>query len=539
MEIKLAIVNGGFMKLFSFLKSRAGLLNLSAGKMALVGLSIGALGLNMYNYMSDRPAAQEERVRGFSEILASGGNLPGDTTMNISSGNVQFATSEEIAAMNGGDSTFDAGDGQIAAFSGALGSVNVHGSALSAGEDGLGMGADAAVELGPDGEPMGGPASTTSSSVVTAAVNQANQTQINKLGEEGRTLQRAAIARASGSNLNVGGSGQYGGTAAAVSARPVSSGGAGAISGSAYTLSGAMPEGSTLIAPTDNIRGANTGNSQFLAGGRVGQAASGTRSKAGNSLRDIAVRSSKVAANANRAANEGASYSFMSQETQSGGITLQNGETLQQPGGMATSDFQQQMDNRQRNFGQALDEVDNTEQERIAHRTRLKQNMIALMLSTLIACFSISALMKAGRKGGPYSWIFFALAGLIGAGMLAAIGLYIADCIKYIQKYNEEEGWAWAGIVLGALMVGSIAISYINFSGKEAAKADTATKEAVGSGLKEGAAEGAKEAAKTLSKQASKEAFKKIASEALPAVSGIEQAYQSIQNTTGSGEEGQ
>ena len=88
-------------------------------------------------------------------------------------------------------------------------------------------------------------------------------------------------------------------------------------------------------------------------------------------------------------------------------------------------------------------------------------------------------------------------------------------------------------------MVGSIAISYINFSGKEAAKADTATKEAVGSGLKEGAAEGAKEAAKTLSKQASKEAFKKIASEALPAVSGIEQAYQSIQNTTGSGEEGQ
>ena len=201
------------MNIFKFLKSRIGAVSISGGKAAVMALSAGMLAVNVYNYANNTPAAQEARVRSFSEVLASGGTLPGDNTMNFALGNVQFASAEERAAQEG--TIFDAGDADVSALQGAMNSFSVRGSALGAGEGGLGMGAKAAVELGPDGKPLTGNAAGTDGAAVgaaAAAAAQGGQTKINKLGEEpAGGLQRASIARASGSNLGSSSAGGFGG----------------------------------------------------------------------------------------------------------------------------------------------------------------------------------------------------------------------------------------------------------------------------------------------------------------------------------------
>ena len=449
------------MNLFSFLKSRIGAISLSAGKTAGLALTVGALGLHAYNYMTDRPAAQEARVRAFSEILASGGTLPNDNTISISSGETLFATPEEIAAREG--QMFDGGESAIAAFSGATDGMSVKGSSLGVGEDGLGMGSNAAVLMGPDGKPLVGNVAGADGAAVGAAVASANQAKSGQQdGAQGPTLQRASIARASGGNSSSS-SGGFGGTASrGASSTSVAARTEASARINPYDLTGSMPKGSTLIASNDSIRSSSRGSSQMMGGGRFSRAASGTNSKEGKSLRDIALASSKVAANANRSANEGTSP-FLARERLSGGITVA-GETANEFAGSSSSDFVNDMDRRERGFAQAANNVDNTEQERKEHRSRLIRNMLTLILSTVGACWSIHTLMELGRKGGPYAWVAYAGAALIGAAMLVAIASYIVDCGRYISKYKEQRGWAIAGIVLGVLMLAAVAISYFNFS---------------------------------------------------------------------------
>ena len=451
------------MNLFAFLKSRLGAISLSAGKTAGMALTAGVLGLNIYNYMNSTPAAQEERVRSFSEILASGGTLPNDTTISISSGATQFATAEERAAKEG--HIFDAGDGALAAFDGAMDSASVFGSALGVGEDGLGMGANAATEIGYDGGAAYS-ANPYGDSAAMAGALATTQTKINKLGEEqAGGLQRASIARASGSNLGSGSNGGFGGSSYGGGSSSSAKGEAAARMGS-YALTGSMPKGTTLIASNGEVQGVpGRGRSAFIAGGRDSSSRMGANSQQGRSLRDIAVSSSKVAANANRAANEGTSP-FMAREHLSGGIALEDGGDAGFAG-TSSSDFLNDMERRERGFAEAADTVDNTEQERQEHRSRLMQNMFSLALATVGACFTIAALMKAYRAGGPYAT--WALLGAIAAGLVMAglIAFYLADCAKYIQKYKEQQGWAIAGIVVGSLMVVALGISYIKFPEKD------------------------------------------------------------------------
>lgn len=453
------------MNIFKFLKSRIGAVSISAGKMAGVALTAGLVGVNVYNYATSSPAAQEARVRSFSEVLASGGILPEDTTMNFALGNVQFASAEERAAQEG--TIFDAGDADVSALQGAMNSFSVRGSALGAGEGGLGMGANAAVELGPDGKPLTGNAAGTDGAAVgaaAAAAAQGGQTKINKLGEEpAGGLQRATIARASGSNLRTSSGGGFGGNSRSSAAvgNATAEAAARLSSSSSYALSGAMPKGSTLIASNDNIRGAAGGATEFVSGSRFGRSAMGARSREGESLRDMALASSKVAANANRSANEGTSP-FMARERLSGGITVE-GENLNEFQGSADTSFEDDMNRRQRNLNAASDEIDTTEQERKAHRTRLIQNLFALMLGTVAVGFAINSLVKSGV------WWQQLIAVALGVAMIAAIGFYIADCAKYLDKYGKD-GWAIAGIVLGALMIAAVGISFINWTTKEQAE---------------------------------------------------------------------
>lgn len=443
------------MNIFKFLKSRIGAVSISAGKMAGVALTAGLVGVNVYNYATSSPAAQEARVRSFSEVLTSGGILPEDNTMNFALGNVQFASAEERAAQEG--TIFDAGDADVSALQGAMNSFSVRGSALGAGEGGLGMGANAAVELGPDGKPLTGNAAGTDGAAVgaaAAAAAQGGQTKINKLGEEpAGGLQRASIARASGSNLGSSSAGGFGGnTRSSAAGNATAEAAARLRSSSSYALSGAMPKGSTLIASNGNIRGAAGGATEFVAGSRFGRSAMGARSQEGESLRDMALASSKVAANANRSANEGTSP-FMARERLSGGITVE-GENLNEFQGTADTSFEDDMNRRERGVAAAADEVDTSEQERKNHRSRLSKMLIALIPTVFMGMMTIQSL----KGSGPWGMVAaIAVTALLAAMIIA----FTVDAAKYISKYGAD-GWSVASLIGSAVMAAGLVLAWIN-----------------------------------------------------------------------------
>lgn len=465
------------MKILKILTSRIGAMSLSAGKTAGMAVTVGLIGLNIYNFSTSTEAAQEERVRSLSSIISAGGALPSEYSgINLDASGVQFATPEEIAAKEG--TLFDGGEGAVK----ALDNLSISSYALGAGDAGLGMGANAATQVGAGGQAVTGNVSADGSAVGAAAAQQAQKTQINKLGEEkAGGLRRASIAKASGSSMgsssSSSGFGASGGRGQSASVK--SNGG---VASEGYTLSGSMPKGSTLLASNSNVRGAASSSSSFMAGNtrtRIGQ---GISSKEGRSLRDIALASSKVAANANRASNDGAGP-FMASEKLSGSIQIMGDEKSELLGGNSTDQFTEDLGKQEDALGQGIDEVDTTEQERITERTKLASLMFTLMFATIGSCLLISSLMK----GGVWSKV---AAVAIGVVMAALIIAYIVKCANYINKYHEETGWAIAGIVMGSLMLVAIGISYVNFSkGNQEAMTSTAG-EQMGTGGAEATAEG-------------------------------------------------
>ena len=84
------------MKVWNYLKSCTGAIS-KAGALGLTA-TLGLVGLNVYNFVMDRPAVEEKAVRSLSQIMASGGDIPAEYTgINISADGVEFATAEEIA----------------------------------------------------------------------------------------------------------------------------------------------------------------------------------------------------------------------------------------------------------------------------------------------------------------------------------------------------------------------------------------------------------------------------------------------------------
>lgn len=429
------------MKILQFLKSRLGAVNISAGKTAGLTVVSGLVLMNIYGYMTDTPAAQQAKVRSLSSIMSSGGQLPSEyASMNFSLGNTQFATAEEVAARQG--TLFDGGEGAVQ----ALNSFSIPGYALGSGEAGLGMGANAASQIGPDGKPVTGNVSADGSVVGAAAAEQANKTKINKLGEakEGG-LKRASMARAGGSNLGSGSNGGFGASSrSSASAAPASLG-----TTEGYALSGAMPKGSTLLASNSEVRGVAS-SSSFGAGNAQSRIGSGVNSKEGKSLRDIALASSKVAANKNRSANEGTSP-FMAREKLSGGVQVTGEGDLSAFEGSSTTEFEDDLNAQEGNVDQALTEIDTTEQEKAAHRSRLGKTMIALLFTTLGAMIAISALKKIPVWGNIAAYA-------LGALMAVAIGLFIADAVKYGNKYGWDAA-AWGFTIGGGLLATGIGLA--------------------------------------------------------------------------------
>ena len=453
------------MKVLQILKSRIG--NVSKAGLLGVGVTAGLVGLNLYNYATEGPAAQEQKIRSLSQIIASGDSVPAEYSgINISRGQNEFATAEEVSARQG--RMFDGGEGAVAALSG----ISVRGTSLGQGEGGLGMGENAATAVaGP--RAAAGVHAPDGSAIAAAASEKAKGTQINKLGaEKAGGLQRASMARASGANFSTGGPG-FG--APATPARSAARSEAASRIG-ASSISGAMPEGSTLVASNGSFRGA--ASSSFVPAGRNSRVGQGLNSKEGRDLRSIALQSGKVAANRHRSDNEAAQV-FMGGERLSGGIQTTDGSVT--TGGTAsTEDFEGALQAKQANLDAGIEEIDTTEQERAAKRSQLGRKLVALLFATIGAMIAISTLRGKGLWGTI-------AAAAVTAAMVLSLGLFLADCGKYISKYKSDAA-SVVFTVCGVLFLAAVGIAWVKSVSSWIAK--IVGKVGKGLGLGEGFASG-------------------------------------------------
>ena len=187
------------MKVLEILKNRVGAIS-KAGLLS-VSVTVGVMGLNVYNYVTSKPKALEPQIRSLSQIMASGGELPSEYSgISLSARGVDFATAEEQAKHEGALlAKFDGGEAQVDAL-GQIDALNVRGSVFHGGEAGLGLN-QGAVEVGPNGGSAGGASGADDAGVGDAVAEAAKQTVINKLGDAKASLPRASMAK-----VNAGGS---------------------------------------------------------------------------------------------------------------------------------------------------------------------------------------------------------------------------------------------------------------------------------------------------------------------------------------------
>ena len=440
------------MKVLEILKSRIGAIS-RAGLLS-VGLTGGLVALNVYNYVNDKPKALEPQIRSLSQIMASGGELPGEYSgISLSARGVDFATAEEQAKHEGALlAKFDGGEAQVDAL-GQIDALNVRGSVFHGGEAGLGLN-QGAVEVGPNGGSAGG-ASGADGAGVGDAVAEANQTVINKLGDANASLPRASMAKvnASGSSSSYS---PYGNAGRVAANAPVAAAKIGPAS-----ISGAPTvEGSTLVHTPVSLKGAT--GSDFVASSRNVRYKGGLDSKEGQSLRAIAVQSAKVAATSGKSANMHAQV-FLTEDVRGLGTKAVGDDVNTGDEGVGSlEDYEGEMNAQEDSLDSAVGEVDTTEQEKEAHRTRLIKSLIGLVFTTFVAMIAIKALIEAAKAATVASWAFYLAAAAVTAIVAALIGIFIADAAAYCNKFeNVGNGWTWIAASVGLVMAAGLAIAWI------------------------------------------------------------------------------
>lgn len=435
------------MNIFKFLTARTGAVN----KVGLAGVVLAG-GLAVYNltgYFADTPKAQDEAVRSLAQIMSSGGQMPAEYSgINISRGGVEFASAEEISAQNA--SMFDGGESAINAMNSALDGFSARRSDLSAGEDGLGMGANAALLRDGQAASVGG-VSVPGEKGMKEGLHQANKEAVkNNPASGGSVLQRASLAKMGGSNLGAGGNGGFGAPSGRSAASSAVSAERSSRAGNLAGFSGAMPDGSTLVASNSTLHGATSSSTSFRRVNPQDYVGQGRSSREGQDLRSIAVRSAKTAANASRAANE-ADQAFMSGERLAGGVQV-FGENMETMGTGASADFVDEMDTNIGNFDASIEDIDTTEQEKKALRSKLARDVVGLLFTVASAMITISLLKDKWPWGGI-------LALSISGAAMWKIGTFIKDAITYISKYD---GWT-IGVIfttLGAAFAAGIVLAW-------------------------------------------------------------------------------
>ncbi len=430
------------MRWLHFITNKAGKFTLGVPQvLALAG--VGALAVYTATQF-DEPAKKPQQVRDLSAIThqSERAGMRRDASGNLTSVNVgdrlnQLATAQERARMQGGSNDFglSAADNVGGAVDGAFGRA----AAATSDTEGLGMGGNKVGGFIGEGTSSGARSGTAmDGSVLKAAAQSA---------ANGNTLQSASMARASGSGLSA----SYGaGSSSSGVGSPFSgnSGLGGSASGlpsgeGSHRLSGSMPTGSVgLIASAKGKSSFGRGNDKggFGAGRRQGFG--------GDDLKTIAKRSAAVAANSDRAANEGSS-AFLGAGQESGGLLSEAG--LSDSEGPSLAKFDQTEYSRTRALKKWGDGVSADETRREKAMNKIWMWMGIMFGATLIACPLIARAKEAG------GWWWLGVAGAIIA--LGALFLQLRHfTMQFVEVWGKNSLTLLAGIITG-LCVGAVGLS--------------------------------------------------------------------------------
>ena len=461
------------MNLFRILKNKSGKFTLGVQQLAVVGVGAAAL-----FYASNKMFASEEahinqlKARSISSLAASEDTYSGLrqtgaglTSINITNaagfdGVANFEERQALEAQSSGGSDFGAGADENF-------SVNPF-------SDGLGMGANEATfapggvsgaddyyggsDGGYDGGSARGAAGRGGKALARGSVRGANGGRGS--GGRGGSLGTAQMARASGGGTSNSFGGGTGGSSATK---------AGGSEG--YKLSGAMPTGGNPV--LDGASG--RGGSKFNRGSRNGSAAK-AGSFGGSDLKDMAVKSAKIAATDTRAANLGSSI-FLANSQLSGGMSFSNGEDGTRTG--SSSDFAKADATTFKKLSGWKKNTDDENDQRLKWAKGLKTAMTVLLSATMIM---IPLIANAARAGDIPIWGQIA-GNAVALGLCIALsamwGIFSALVGVYWGKFSKGE-WSWfsftmLGIAGLCTAAGWIAFATQNESGSSEAESTSSS----------------------------------------------------------------
>lgn len=441
------------MNLFTFLKSKSGKFVMGLPqKVALTAVLGGAAAGVVYLGSGDGQPADKTPTRAY--VMGQSGRNADDAASFGRENTINIAGAQGITSANSSDGSGSGPD--WAAADASLSAVDKIGAGRVGGAHAGGVNPQARAAAGRN-EGLGG----NNGAVAWGGRAQANGAAMNAAANAGASraagaMQHGVMATASGgaTGNTFGGSSPAGRNGVNGANANRSGNSLGSVEG--YKISGAMPQGSVAYA------GAKMGNGSANFGDtRGGRAGRGMQSGDGRTLNQIAKRSVEISQNKYRAANEG-SRAFLASSQNSGGIAVENGVALSE--GTASEDFSAAAVKARGKAEQSLNDLTLRELQRKQHRQRLMKSMISLIFLTIPAMFAITALMRTARKPGPHSIWALAAAIALGAIMIAAIGVFMADAIKYMKKWGGS-GITTASMFVGPALAGLIAISYLKSVG--------------------------------------------------------------------------
>ena len=441
------------MNLFTFLKSKSGKFVMGLPqKVALTAVLGGAAAGVVYLGSGDGQPADKTPTRAY--VMGQSGRNADDASSFGRENTINIAGAQGITSANSSDGSGSGSD--WAAADASLSAVDKIGAGRVSGAHAGGVNPQARAAAGRN-EGLGG----NNGAVAWGGRAQANGAAMNAAANAGASraagaMQHGVMATASGgaTGNTFGGSSPAGRNGVNGANANRSGNSLGSVEG--YKISGAMPQGSVAYA------GAKMGNGSANFGDtRGGRAGRGMQSGDGRTLNQIAKRSVEISQNKYRAANEG-SRAFLASSQNSGGIAVENGVALSE--GTASEDFSAAAVKARGKAEQSLNDLTLRELQRKQHRQRLMKSMISLIFLTIPAMFAITALMRTARKPGPHSIWALAAAIALGAIMIAAIGVFMADAIKYMKKWGGS-GITTASMFVGPALAGLIAISYLKSVG--------------------------------------------------------------------------
>lgn len=452
------------MNVFKFLKGKAGKVVFGAAQLAGTSVIGGLLLVSAWSVTNPPKPAENVPIRSFSQIAQGRAE---NNAINVTAGSTRFATAEERANLDGTANDFGLGNEKYVDNLSVSGPGSVGTGYQMGGSEGLGMGANQAVETGASrasGNAVDPAANITTRGIGAAVGPGAVSGNGGEQGGEGpKKLANASIARATGGSGSVTMAASVSGGSSAPGSRAGAAGPGG--NGINYTapgsaISGAMPEGSNIVSRGGFNRGGQ-GDMAGIGGSRGGRAAGGTHSKDGRDLAFIAKRSADAAKNKNRSANEG-SRAFLASTQNSGGLTTEGAS--EDVGSSASSeDFEAPQIAKERNLQSSLDKTSLLEAEKSSRRTKIKSQLIALLIASIPVILTLPILWS----GGLWSKVAAIAA---AAAMTIWWGTLIASAFQFKRDYGESS-WAWASLGSGTAMVsliwGALFVPAIqNFVGK-------------------------------------------------------------------------